>query len=286
MNMKNIILVVFLCMLLVTPVLAECGVCGLDWTFPVEEDYTPYNYSLFMQVNDTPEVNESVVIENTTPIFVHVPDITEVTGSVEFIIRAGGAVMSREIYIMNSVNKNKDWTLIPVHPMGRSDPVPLIPGDFVALMPDGNGGHAEWRYFNITVGDEKRVVFLGHAISIHHRETPTVEPTPTPTPDPDTCYPVEFTCQDTGHDVTYYFDNPNKEVKTVYVYPTEDYWTCWVNHFPDDYVECCRPEITTRVLPTSSWAAYPGQSEYTVQIGRMDGHVSYQFRTETMCPGS
>ncbi|HUW85277.1 MAG TPA: hypothetical protein VMV55_00210 [Methanoregula sp.] len=273
-------------MLLVTPVLAECGVCGLDWTFPVEEDYTPYNYSLFMQVNDTPEVNESVVIENTTPIFVHVPDITEVTGSVEFLIQAGGSVMSREIYIMNSVNKNKDRTLIPVHPMGRSDPVPLIPGDFVALMPDGNGGHAEWRYFNITVGDEKRVVFLGHAISIHHRETPTVEPTPTPTPDPDTCYPVEFETVFGGHtcssqEVTYILNNPNREVKTVYIYATENYLT---SNCQRGTVGCCIDTETTRVLPTSSWAAYPGQSEYTVQIGRMDGHVSYQFRTETMCP--
>jgi len=282
MNMKSTILILFICMVLVLPVAAVCQICNLNWTYPIEPDYTPYNYSQqgIEVENIMVSVSEIELVPGSPPT------IEEVTGSVEFIIRAGGAVMSREIYLVNQIDEHQDWQLIPVWPYGKSDPFRLIPGNFTALMPDGNGGHAEWRNFSIVVGDEKRVVFLGHAISMHHRETPTVEPTPTPTPDPDTCYPVEFETVFGGHtcgsqEVTYILNNQNREVKTVYIYATENYLT---SNCQRGTVGCCIDTETTRVLPTSSWAAYPGQSEYTVQIGRMDGHVSYQFRTETMCP--
>lgn len=214
-------------------------------------------------------------------------DERSLTGEVTFLMR-GVSVMNTTIYVYNILDLGAPLE-VNILPMGMSNPIRLIPGNFTAWLYDGNGGHPERQDFPIVLGDNKRVVFIGHCISRH-----SVHPTPEPTKTPDTCNEVTFRYVDNGPGLpaTYIFDNPNSEDKTVYVYLTEDYWyeSCPIvgckptpTPTPEPTMVPCRNVDTTRALDSSSFAAPPGHVEYSWELPRMQNHIKYNFRVETIC---
>jgi len=231
----------------------------------------------------------AVQLQNVaSPIY----DERSVTGEVTFMMR-GIAVMDKTVWLANKISPN-NWMKIDILPMGISNPIRVIPGNFTAVK-DGNGGQPERQDFPVLLGDNKRVVFIGHCITQHGKIKPV---TPTPTPTPSQCTQARFTYVDNGYGnpATYIFDNADAEQRTVYVDVTEDYW---YEECPET-VGCVRPtptptpvptptplpcvrHETTRVLASSSHAVPPGHTVYQWEIPRSPNHIRYNFRVETIC---
>jgi PKD repeat protein len=108
----------------------------------------------------------------TTIIPVSALNTGDVSGQVEFIIRTGGSVLDKTVYIKNVVDTNESYMGYPitVQPCGISLPEILIPGTFTATLYNGNGNHIEVQKFTILPGDNKRVVFIGQAATFQHIE--------------------------------------------------------------------------------------------------------------------
>lgn len=252
-----------------------------------------------------------------------VMDISEVTGTVEVVLRAGGSAQDTTVYITDKGSRlpfdknytyerdapetNEGWMRLKVLPMGITEPIRLIPGLFIVALKNGNGGQMEMVEFPLLQGENKRVTLLGHAVGSHSdpeypKPTPTLPPTPV-------CDQVIVTFKETPNGVWYHYDNSDNITKTVYVYVTEDYFACAgvdPNRSPmDGIVNCPRPTPTATPTPTPTPTPRPtfctgttrslndvasssrgvgyGITEVFHVIPRMPNHIRYTFDTETHC---
>lgn len=97
-------------------------------------------------------------------------EISLYTGTAEFILHSGNTALDATIYIKNR-DDPADGYGIPfvVEPDGTLSER-LIPGDFTATLPFGNGGKPEIQNFTIEAGYNTRVPFIGRAVSNLFRE--------------------------------------------------------------------------------------------------------------------
>ena len=143
----------------------------------VSAAHVPYYENKYADTNPATELANS-------------PDL--LTGTVIINLRCAGNTLSPTVEIWNDLAPEDKLTR-DIMPNGELEEQ-LIPGNFTAYLPDGNGGQPETAHFNIVAQKISRVTFTGHAVS--QAETPQIEPEPTETPEPD-CH-WERIC-DPGH---------------------------------------------------------------------------------------
>jgi hypothetical protein len=105
-------------------------------------------------------------------------------------------LISKDMVMANNAGDN---VILTLQPDGTLD-TPLIAGDYILVLIDGNSGHSETRHFTITGGETTYVWFIGHARSVDEVKiiitptpTPTIEPTETASPEPSPTITPEVT---------------------------------------------------------------------------------------------
>ena len=102
------------------------------------------------------------------------------TGTVIINLRCAGNTLSPTVEIWNDLAP-EDKIIRDIMPNGEFEEQ-LIPGNFTAYLPDGNGGQPETAHFNIVAQKIARVTFTGHAITQTAPEVIAPQPTETPGP--------------------------------------------------------------------------------------------------------
>lgn len=118
---------------------------------------------------------------DTNPITDLVNSTDLKVGTVIINLRCAGNTLSPTVEIWNDLAP-EDKIIRDIMPNGELEEQ-LIPGNFTAYLPDGNGGQPEIAHFNIVAQKIARVTFTGHAITQTAPEIIAPKPTQTPGPD-------------------------------------------------------------------------------------------------------
>lgn len=163
--------------------------------------------------NKYADANPITALKNSTQLM---------TGTVIVTLRCAGNTLSPTVEIWNDLDPETKL-IRDIMPNGELEE-PLIPGNFTAYLPDGNGGQPETAHFNIVAQKIARVTFIGHAIS-QEDASRVVAPQPTTTPIPDchwgrVCDPGHWEQRCIGH-------GHNKICRPVWIHGCcHNVWVC------------------------------------------------------------